>query len=286
MTPLPPTHGRQGFSCRLPPARRLGYNSPMTQTPPRSILITGASSGLGAALARHYAAQLGASLTLTLLGRDVLRLDQVADACRAFGATVHNAAVDVTDATAMRAAILAADDRAPLDLVIANAGISAGTGGFGETETQVRRITDVNVTGVINTIAPAQERMVQRGRGHLALMASLAGFLGLPGAPAYCASKAWVKVYGESLRGTVAASGVRVSVICPGFVETPMTAVNRFPMPFLLKDHQAARIIADGLARNRARIAFPLPMLFVTWLLASLPRGLVEGLTARLPRKS
>lgn len=257
----------------------------MTQSLPQSILITGGSSGLGAALARHYAAHLGGQLHLTLLGRDETRLDQVAAACRAFGAMVECAAVEGADAAAMRAAILAADDRAPLDLVIANAGISAGTGGFGETEAQVRRITDVNVTGVINTIAPAQERMVQRGHGHLALMASLAGFLGLPGAPAYCASKAWVKVYGESLRGTVAASGVRVSVICPGFVETPMTAVNRFPMPFLLKDYQAARIIADSLARNRARIAFPLPMLFVTWLLASLPRQWVEFLTNKLPRK-
>lgn len=249
---------------------------------PTSILITGASSGLGAALAEAYAAP---GVRLALGGRDAARLEATAARCRAAGAEVEVAAIDVVDREATAAWIEASDRRRPLDLVIANAGVSGGTGSGRETPEQVRHIFAINVDGVLNTVLPALPPIVGRGRGQIALMASLAGYRGLPGAPAYCASKAAVKVFGEALRGQLAANGVGVSVICPGYVDTPMTRRNRFPMPFLMDAPAAARLIKQRLARNRARIAFPWPMAAAVWLLQALPPGLIDRLLARLPRK-
>lgn len=231
---------------------------------PRHILLTGASSGIGAALARHYAA---AGVRLSLCGRDAARLDGVAADCRARGAEVATAILDVTDRAGMRQWILAADAARPLDLVIANAGI----GGMHEGEALARAVFAVNLDGVLNTAYPALERMAARGRGQLALMSSLAGYRGIPDAPAYSASKAAVKSLGEAWRGAYAAAGLRVSVICPGFVATPMTAGDRFPKPFLMDGERAAGIIARGLAADRPCIAFPWPLAFATWLMAALP---------------
>lgn len=250
---------------------------------PRSILITGASSGIGEALARCYAAP---GVTLALSGRDEARLAAVAAACEAAGATITTQAVEVTDAAALKAWIEGCDAAAPLELVIANAGISAGTGDGSETDEQVRAIFAVNQQGVLNTVLPAIERMRPRRRGQIAVMASLASFRGFPGAPAYCASKAAVRVWGEALRGHLAAEGIAVSVICPGFVRSRMTAVNRFPMPFLVEADEAAAIIRRGLARNRARIAFPWQMAAIIWLLSVLPPGLTDRALGRLPGKS
>lgn len=252
---------------------------------PRRVLISGASSGIGAALAVRYA-QPGCHLALG--GRDAVRLDTVAEHCRTLGATVETARVDVTERTATEAWVCAAD----ADLVIANAGISAGTGGTGESDAQVRRIFAVNVDGLFNTVHPAIAAMRARNpvpggrRGQIAIMASLAGFRGFPGAPAYCASKAAVKVYGEALRPDLAALGIGVSMICPGYVRSAMTAANDFPMPFLMGADKAAAIIRRGLAHNRARIAFPFPMYAAAWLCGALPPSWLDALMRRLPRKS
>ncbi|MBP2298586.1 SDR family NAD(P)-dependent oxidoreductase [Azospirillum picis] len=249
---------------------------------PRSIVITGASSGIGEALALLYAAP-GVALALT--GRDSARLAAVASRCRAAGAAVEAAAIDVADREAMARWLGSVDAAAPVDLVIANAGMSAGTGDGGESEEQARRILAVNLDGTLNTIHPLLPALRARGRGQIALMASLAGFRGLPGAPAYCAAKAAVRVYGEALRGDLAGEGIGVSVICPGFVKSRMTAVNRFPMPFLMETDAAARVIRRGLARNAARVAFPWPMAAAVWLLALLPPALTDGPLRRAPRK-
>jgi short-subunit dehydrogenase len=221
-----------------------------------------------------------------LTGRDPVRLAAVERAGAARGATVATAAVDVADRAAMAALLTRADDAAPFDLVIANAGVSAGTGEGAESESQLRVITDVNVAGVINTLAPLVPRLRARQRGQIALMSSLASFRGIAGAPGYCASKAWVRVYGEALRGELVADGVGVSVICPGFVRSRMTAVNRFPMPFLMDTERAARLIVRGIAANRGRIAFPFPMAIGSWLLAALPVALTDRMLRRLPRKT
>lgn len=252
---------------------------------PKSILITGASSGIGEALALRYAAP---GIFLALSGRDEERLLSVASACRAKGAEVDVAILPVTDQGHMEDWIVDVDTQHPLDLVIANAGISGGTGGVmnGEPIAQARAIFDVNVTGVLNTVGPILPRMIERKSGQIALMASLAAFRGFPGAPAYSASKGAVRFYGEALRAAVHDTGVEVNVICPGFVKSRMTDVNDFPMPFLMTAEKASNIIANGLRRNKGRIAFPLPVHLSSWLLSILPDAVVQPLLRRLPAKS
>lgn len=255
----------------------------MTHIPaPTSILITGASSGIGEALAYHYADN---GVHLALSGRDEARLNDVATACRAKGAEVSTAQMDVRDRDAMRAWFERENANHPIDLIIANAGISAGTGGAGEHAEQAHDIFDVNLSGVLNTALPAIDAMRARGRGQIALVSSVAAFLPLAGTPSYCASKAAVKHWGESLRPALAQSGVRLSVICPGFVESRMTATNPFPMPFLMPADKAARIIAQGLAQNKGRIIFPLRMALLIYTLAALPTGLLARILARAPKK-
>lgn len=253
-------------------------------TAPIHVLITGASSGIGEALAHLYAAP---GTTLSLSGRDADRVDAVARACRDKGATVDACVMDVTDQSAMESWVLARDDAAPIDLVIANAGVSGGTAGIegGTAASRGRHIFDVNLGGVLNTVLPVITRMRARRRGQIALMSSLASFRGIGGAPAYSASKAAVRVWGEGVRPMLAQDGIGLSVICPGFVVSRMTAVNRFPMPFLMDTPRAARIIKKGLAANRGRIAFPWPMMLVMWLIAALPDRIAGALTARLPAK-
>ncbi|MFQ5766286.1 MAG: SDR family NAD(P)-dependent oxidoreductase, partial [Rhodospirillales bacterium] len=173
----------------------------------------------------------------------------------------------------------------PLDLVIANAGIAAGTGGKGESEEQAREIFAVNMAGVLNTVWPAMDGMRGRKRGQIAIISSIAAFRGFPGVPAYSASKAAVKIYGEALRGWLAADGIRVSVVTPGFVRTRMTAKNPYPMPLLMDADKAARIIRRGLQRDKARIGFPWPMVALVWLLGALPPGLTDPLMKRVPEK-
>ncbi|HLI12444.1 MAG TPA: SDR family NAD(P)-dependent oxidoreductase [Alphaproteobacteria bacterium] len=249
---------------------------------PRHILITGASSGIGAALAEAYA---GPGIRLALSGRDASRLEAVAAACRSKGATVAAEIRDVTDPEGMAGWITAREAAAPIDLVIANAGISAGTGGGGEGAAQARRIFAVNVDGVVNTVQPVIPFMAKRHCGQIAIVSSLASFRGFPGAPAYCASKAAVRVYGEGLRGSLAGLGISVSVICPGFVRSRMTEKNDFPMPLLMDAPRAAKLIVRGLARGRARIAFPRRLYLATLLFAMLPPGLTDGWLRRLPAK-
>lgn len=260
----------------------MSSSHPIREEISRHILITGASSGLGAALAISMAAP---GIRLSLTGRDNSRLSGIAATCSTLGAQTVTSVFDVTDADAAKSCVDTADDAFPLDLVIANAGISAGTGRGGETAIQARAIFAVNVNGVANTILPTIGKMRPRGHGQIAIMSSLAGFIGFPGAPTYCASKAAVRVWGESLRGELAGSDIGVSVICPGFVRTPMTDRNPFPMPFLIEPEKAARIIVSGLAQNKARIAFPWPLYAAVRTLGALPTGLRDRLLRATPRK-
>lgn len=256
---------------------------PSRYSQPKSVLITGASSGIGASLATAYAAP---DTAVALIGRNAERLAGIADRCRTQGASVRSATLDVTDRDTLRGWMSEVDQEAGLDLVIANAGVSAGTGEGGEDEAQLRRILGVNIDGVINTVCPAIDLMRPRRHGQIGIVSSLAGFRGFPGAPGYCASKAAARVWGESLRGHLHAEGIGVSVICPGFVETRMTGVNRFPMPFLQSSDQAARTIRRGLARNKARITFPWPLAAAIWLIAALPPAWTDAVLRRLPEKS
>jgi short-subunit dehydrogenase len=249
---------------------------------PKNIVITGASSGLGAALARRYA---GEGVTLHLSGRHMERLQAIAMECQSKGATVYIRAVDVTDAKTTRDWLAAADAIQPVDLIIANAGVSAGIGGGGETEEQTRTIFAVNVDGVINTIEPLLPLMVERRHGQIAIMSSLAGIRGLSSSPAYSASKAAVRTLGEGLRGWLKDYGVEVNVICPGFIKTPMTDINPYPMPCMMDGAKAAAIIAEGLARNKARIAFPKRLYWPLAIATCLPIAWTDPLFTRMPGK-
>ena len=251
-------------------------------TSPKHILITGASSGLGAALASHYARS---GVALFLQGRNAQRLEQVAEKCRKKGAQVQVKSADVKDAQMMRDYILAADSLMPIDLVIANAGISAGTGGRQEGAGQVSAIFATNVDGVINTIQPLCEAMAARGHGQIAIISSLAGIRALPSCPAYSASKAAVRYYGEALRGALKKSGVKVSVVCPGYIQTPMTDINPFPMPFMMSAEKAAGIIARGLAKNAPRIAFPIRLYLPLWWISCLSPRITNPFFECLPAK-
>ena len=223
-----------------------------------AVLITGASSGIGRALALACA-RPGA--TLHLSGRDEARLEAVSGEVRARGAEAMPRLLDVADRDAMAAWINGAGR---LDLVVANAGISAGTGrGEAETAAQVAAIFATNVGGVVNTVLPAIEVMRRQApgprgiRGRIAVVASVAAFVAAPGAPAYCASKAAVDRWTIATAAVAARWGVQMTSVCPGYVRTPMTARNRFPMPGLMDADEAARRTLRGVAADKRRVAFP-----------------------------
>lgn len=246
------------------------------------IVITGASSGLGAALALEYAQE---NIVLGLTGRHATRLEQVASQCRHKGATVITKVLDIIDSHAVSEWLIAFDTEFPVTLCIANAGISAGTGGAGELLEQAHRIFAVNIDGVLNTLHPLIDRMQIRKSGQLALVSSIAGFRGSPTAPAYSASKAAIRYYGQALQGALAPFGIQVSVICPGFIKTPMTEVNPFPMPFLMNSAKAANTVRKGLDKKRSLIVFPWQMALLARLQNLLPDTLINKLYRSVPAK-
>jgi short-subunit dehydrogenase len=236
----------------------------------RHVLITGASGAIGRALALDYAAP---GCVLSLTARDAARLRETAELCRQRGAEVFSAELDVADTALLMRWIEERDWHLPVDLAIANAGITSciGSDGAAEPWARVEQLFQVNLIGAAASIHPLLTRMTQRGGGQIALMSSLGGYVGMPISPAYNASKAALKVYGAGLRGWLAPRGVRLSVICPGFVASTMSDAYPGPRPFLLSAEQAARIIRKGLAANRAVIAFPLPLALAMRWLALLP---------------
>lgn len=253
----------------------------------KSVFITGASRGLGAALAKAYAAP---GTLLHLAARDPNGLAATAETCRKLGATVQCYIANVTDRSAIESAIAAAHAQAPLDLVIANAGISGGTANGTEGVDQILTIFAVNLTGVIHTVTAALPFLLGKApngkwRGQIAIIGSLAGLRGMPGAPAYSASKAAVKTWGDALRIYLKPQGVAVTVVLPGFVKTTMTSHNEFPMPFLMDVDAAAALIKQRLYKAPAIIAFPWPMKIAAQLLSIMPQVLADWLLGRMPRK-
>jgi len=221
-----------------------------------SILITGASSGLGAGLAKNYAAS---GVRLVLTGRDEVRLEATAAACRDRGAAVTTGLFDVREAEPLGAWLIAQDEAWSLDLVIAAAGVSAGTGvddmpeGVQLAGMQVR----ANLLGTIHTLEPLLPRMIARKAGHVAVVASTAALRGLPYSPGYSASKAGVRAYGEALRALLQPKGIAVTVVVPGFFDTPMTDRWKGPTPFMLSLDKMVAAIRKGLDARKPRIVVP-----------------------------
>ncbi|HUI19737.1 MAG TPA: SDR family NAD(P)-dependent oxidoreductase [Methylocella sp.] len=246
---------------------------------PRSILVTGASSGIGRALVLVYARE---GVSLSLIGRDRDRLEDAAAAARAQGAEVSLGQLDVRDQDAMARWIAAADARRPFDLVIANAGITTGLapGELAEDPRAVRAIIDINLIGVLNTVEPLIQPMCSRGVGQIAFIGSIAGLRGLPYAPSYCATKSAVHAYSESLRGRLEARGVRVSLVIPGFVKTPLNESIEAMKPLEMSGAEAAALIQRGLEQGKAVIAFPRALYLAARLSRILPIRLVDKVMA------
>lgn len=242
---------------------------------PHSVAITGASGGIGAALAEAYA---GPGVVLALAGRDGGRLERVAERCRALGAVVHVSQFDLTDPSHARAWVLSSYRRCPLDLLIANAGVSSSLGPKGEPEPGpvIDQVLAVNAGGAISVAAAAAECMLARGSGSIALVGSLAGLRGMADCPSYSASKAAVHAYGRALRDWLGPRGIGVTVICPGYVASPMSDRVEGPKPFMISSERAARIIQDGIRRNRALVAFPFALAMGIRLLSLLPEWLAR----------
>ena len=245
------------------------------------IFITGASSGLGEALARHYAS---ADSTIGLAARRKDLLEKLASTLPG-RTSVHPLDVGDSDAIQQAADAFIARYGVP-DLVIANAGISVGTAGEDIADNaKLQRVLQVNVVGMAATLAAFAPEMKKAGRGTLVGISSVAGFRGLPGSGAYCASKAAATTWLESLRVELASSGVSVVTICPGFIDTPMTQVNRYRMPFLISSEEAARRFARAIAARRRLAVIPWQMAIVGSLMRALPAWAYDALMARAPRK-
>jgi len=245
------------------------------------VFITGASSGIGRALAEHYGAR-GARLGLVARRPQLLH-----ELSTRWPERVRAYPLDVTDADALRvAAADFIDSFGVPDVVIANAGVSVGTLTEDAADLEaMRRVMEVNHFGMAATFSPFIAGMRQAGRGRLVGIASLAGIRGLAGAAAYCASKAAAISHLESLRLELRASGVRVVTICPGYVRTPMTEVNRFPMPFLLAADEAATRFARVIERGSSYAVVPWQMAIVGKLLRLLPNAVYDRVFAAAPRK-
>lgn len=244
-------------------------------------LITGASSGIGAALAKECARR---GDSLFLCGRDAGRLNAVAEECRALGATVRADILDVRDEALTRQWLEDCERVSPIERVFSNAGVGTGI----ENEENVRMTFAINVNGNLNIVLPMIEifrRRTSPAHKQILVTASIAGYGPLPTCPAYSATKSCMKTWALSLRGMLAPEGIKVSAICPGFVRSRITDRNTCPMPFFMEADKAARIILTRADRDVGLIAFPWPMRLATWAFSSLPFRLNEILSRLLPPK-
>src|SRR5262245_50619591 len=239
----------------------------------RVALITGASSGIGRALALRLAHE-GCCVGLVARRRELL--DELADQIQQQGGNCVAAPADVAERADIQAAATAVREQlGPIDYLVANAGVGTPTLLDPLNVADVERMFRVNVFGVIYTIEAVLPEMLRRNAGHICAVSSLAAFKGLPGESAYCSTKAAVNTYLEGLRIQLREHGIAVTTVCPGFVETPMTAVNDFHMPFLMSADRAATRIVRALRRRRKVDRFPWQMSLMMRLLRWLPDRLI-----------
>ncbi|HDR9759578.1 TPA: SDR family NAD(P)-dependent oxidoreductase [Burkholderia cepacia] len=259
----------------------------MTRAVLRHVVITGASAGIGRALARAYS---GPGTILGLVGRDVERLSEIALECRELGAEVVIGQLDVRDGRAAETWVRQFDASYPIDLLIANAGIASTLASSADWEgiERTAQVVDTNFYGSLNIVFPALECMRGRRRGQVAVVTSLAALRGMAISPAYCASKAALKAFADSLRPLLKQDGISLTVILPGFVKTAMS--DGFPggKPFMWTTDKAAIHIRGKLAARRPEIAFPCLLNLGMRILQILPIGMADailGVLYPVPRK-
>lgn len=245
--------------------------------------ITGASSGIGAAVALELAAR---GWTVAVTARRLEVLERLARSAENLPGRIVAHAGDVTDAQGMRNVSDAIESiHGPIALAFLNAGIASGQGRAIDVET-VEKVVGVNLLGVAKSFFAVQPRMVARGRGQIAVNASLVGYRGLPGAAAYGAAKAGAIYFCESMRFDCEAAGIRLQLVNPGFIETPMTDGRRFPMPFLLTVEDGARRIVDGFERGGFEVTVPRRLAWILKVARLLPYPVYFALMSRFAERS
>lgn len=239
----------------------------------RYILITGATGAIGGALAIKYAQP---QVMLILQGRNEKRLIELATECEKYGANTLTKVLDISNIADLTAWLEELSIHNRLDLVIINAGMNTHIGPNGEPEpwNEVETLLDLNLKAAMAIAQSVIPAMRTRHRGQIAFISSLAAYFGIPVTPAYCASKAGLKAYGEALRGWLEPEGIKINVVMPGYVKSPMCDNMPGPKPFLLSAEHAAKVIYKGLDRDKARISFPFPLNWGTWWLAVLPASI------------
>jgi short-subunit dehydrogenase len=246
-------------------------------------IITGASSGIGWALAKELAGQ---GCKVGLVARRGDNLATLAGEIEKAGGVAAIAVADVSERTAVVEAIRSVASRlGPVDLLVANAGVGVPTTIAPMNVPQVEMMFRVNVLGVVYSIEAVLPDMLERKKGHIAAVSSMAGYAGLPGESGYTSSKAAVNNFMDGLRIQLRDKGIAVTTICPGFVKTPMTAVNEFHMPWLLEADDAARRIVQALARKKKVFNFPWQMSVLMWITRRLPDWVVARAMAKYNEK-
>lgn len=247
--------------------------------PGANIWITGASSGLGEAVAR---AAVAAGHPVVASARSADKLERLAAELSGLKA----APVDTTDRGAVGSAVAAIEADAPIDVAVLNAGTHIPVDPSAFDAGAFRTLTEVNLMGTVHCLEAVLPHMIRRGAGHIAIVASVAGYVGLPTAAGYGMTKAGLINMAEALKPELEKHGVTVQVVCPGFIDTPLTRKNDFPMPFLMKPEAAAKALLDGLRSDRFEIVFPRRMAWTMWLMRHLPYKGLFAATRRIAADS
>lgn len=241
--------------------------------------VTGAGSGIGRALALRLARDGWQVAVSARTEQDLVELAAEVPDC------LHSFPLDVTDSDTTMNTVARVEDRlGPIDLAVLNAGTYRRDAVDSFDVVAFSTTVDVNLMGVVHCLAPLMQRMLARQDGHIAVVSSVVGYVGLPGAIAYGATKAALINMCEALYPQLATRNVRLSVINPGFVDTPLTQQNDFPMPFMISADKAVDHILAGLKSRRFEIAFPWKMVLSLKLLALLPARLFFAITSRMVR--